>query len=87
MASGVPVVAYDLPVFEEVFPRAMKKVTLGDIHGFAQAILELLENKDEYEKLKLEGLHLASNYDWEIVSKRVLERLSSLATGDPFVNS
>jgi glycosyltransferase involved in cell wall biosynthesis/SAM-dependent methyltransferase len=86
MASGVPVVAYDLPVFKEVFPYAMKKVTIGDIHGFAQAIMELLENKDEYERLRLEGLHLASNYDWELVSKRVLQKLSLLTAGNRLVD-
>jgi len=42
MACGLPVVAYDLPVFEEVYKKGMILIPIGDIDKFAGAILKLL---------------------------------------------
>lgn len=44
-ACGLPVVAWNLPVYQEVFPKGMIKVEMGDIKRFADKVLDLLNNK------------------------------------------
>ncbi len=78
MACGLPVVAYDLPVFKEVFPRGLISVKMSDYNSFSKVILELLSGKKMYDKLKSEALRIASKYDWDDVAKRELTCLINL---------
>jgi glycosyltransferase involved in cell wall biosynthesis len=80
MACGTPVVAYDLAVYREPFAGAIRTVAHGDVESFSKAVVELLrKDDDEYERLREKGLAIASNFDWHVVSGRVLRRLKLLA--------
>jgi glycosyltransferase involved in cell wall biosynthesis len=39
MACGIPVVAYDLPVYREAYSQGMIRVTLGDVDMMSTAVL------------------------------------------------
>ncbi len=70
MACGLPVVAYDLPVYQEVFPKGMIKVEMGNIKKFADEVLNLLDNKKFYNEISEEAINNAASYDWDEVAER-----------------
>lgn len=69
-ACGLPVVAWNLPVYREVFKGGMVKVKTGQLKKFAEAVVELLTDKQLYRRLQKEAINNASQYDWERVAKR-----------------
>lgn len=66
---GLPVVAWHLPVYDEVFKKGMIKVRVGDLKEFAKKVEELLGNKKFYQKIADEAKENAGNYDWEKTAK------------------
>ncbi|MCL4543447.1 MAG: glycosyltransferase [Chloroflexi bacterium] len=65
LASGTPVVAWDLPVYREVFPRGLKRAPVGDVDSFASHVCELLADGSERSCLAEEGKEVAKQYEWE----------------------
>jgi glycosyltransferase involved in cell wall biosynthesis len=73
MACGLPVVAWNLPVYREVFPKGMIKVPIGDIKKFADEVLRLLNDPELHEKMRSEATEMASKYNWNEIAKKELE--------------
>lgn len=82
MACGLPVIAYNLPVYDEVFPTGLIQVQKGDHQTFAQKILELLSDNDEYEKLSKEALRMGNIYQWGNVAERELDLIKKVGKID-----
>lgn len=78
MACALPVVAYDLPIFEKLFPQGMIRVPIGQTHAFANAVVQLLTDEDKYRSLGQEALETASRYDWDIVAKGMLQHFERI---------
>lgn len=78
IAAGVPVVAYDLPPYREVFKEGMIMVPLGDKEQFAERVLELLDNKRLRQKISEKGKKVIKNYTWDRVADRILELMNAL---------
>jgi len=78
MACGLPVVAWDLPVYRVVFPKGIVRVPLGDVERFANEVLRLLSDPELYEKTKYEALQVALRYNWDEIAKRELKLLEDL---------
>jgi len=78
MACGLPVVAYDLSIFKEIYPKGMITVPVGDTMTFAKVVLDLMENNEQYYNLKNEALEMASKYDWDLTTKSVLKHIEDL---------
>lgn len=76
MACGLPVVAYDLPIYEEIYPEGMLKAKIGDIDGFAQQILNLLLDNRLRERLSSQAAEISKTFTWEKTAHQILERLS-----------
>lgn len=76
-ALGLPVVAWNLPIFEEIFPRGMIKVEMGKIEKFANKIVKLLKDKKFYQKISLEAKKNSARYNWEETTKRELQLIES----------
>ena len=78
MACRLPVVAYDLPVFREVYGDAVDFVPPGDIAGFSETVLGLLSSTDARLKRKADEIReVARKYDWNKIARdeiKVLER-------------
>ena len=79
MAAGLPVVAYDLPIFSKIFPWGMIRVPIGEKKAFTRAVLSLLEDKDLYQKLRKEAQRQAREYDWHQVANRELSVFPRIA--------
>lgn len=78
LATGIPVVAYGLPIFDTVFPDQLIKVPVGDKAATARAILELLESPDRQRELGLRGREFVQRYDFRNVAKQELAALQQL---------
>jgi glycosyltransferase involved in cell wall biosynthesis len=68
MGCGLPVVAYDLPVYRRIYGDATATVPEGDCHAFAQTIVDLLENPGRYAERQRRGLTCAQADDWERIA-------------------
>jgi glycosyltransferase involved in cell wall biosynthesis len=70
LACGLPVVLYDLPVYEEnIKPcEAVFAFPLGDVLGMAEQTIELLSNKEylEYEDI---GPAYVSKFSWDATAE------------------
>jgi glycosyltransferase involved in cell wall biosynthesis len=80
-ALGLPVVAWNLPVFDEIFKGGMVKVEIGDIERFADKVIKLLIDRGTYRQLSKEAIINATQYDWHQVARRelaILKRISIL---------
>jgi len=76
-ALGLPVIAWDLPVYKEVFPRGMIKVKMKNMRRFADEVLKLLANKKNYQRLSKAAIDNASRYDWDQAAKREFQIINS----------
>ena len=76
MACGLPVVAYALPVYEEIYPAGMIKAKIGDINGLAQGMLDLLCDDSARENLARQALEVSRAFTWEKTAAQILERVS-----------
>lgn len=69
-ALGLPVVAWDLPIFREIFKKGMIKIKLDEIKGFADEILELMNNESLYFGTKKEATDNSRQYTWDNTAKK-----------------
>jgi len=83
LAAGLPVVAYDLPVFREVFPDCFTLVPLGDLAGAAREMARLLGEPAERERRGVEGQEFVRRYDYRVFAARELEVLAGLVAATP----
>lgn len=82
MACGLPVVAWDLPVYHEVFPKGMVKVPVGDVKKFAEEVLRLLNDPELYVEMRNDAIETASKYDWDKIVEKELELFKKLTGAD-----
>ncbi len=76
MSCGLPVVAYDLPVFREIFRQGMVRAPIGDTDAMADAVLTLMTMPEEIERLSLEAVSHARKYDWGAIADAELRVLA-----------
>ncbi|PIP31482.1 hypothetical protein COX24_03380 [bacterium (Candidatus Gribaldobacteria) CG23_combo_of_CG06-09_8_20_14_all_37_87_8] len=75
MALGLPVVAYDLPIYKDIYPEGMIKVPLGNWRSFADEVGELLTNKSKYKKISVVAIKVAKKFSWEKTAKTIIDNL------------
>ncbi|MCK5320108.1 glycosyltransferase family 4 protein [Candidatus Parcubacteria bacterium] len=76
MKCGLPVVAYNLPVFD-VFKKGMIKVDILDNKKMADEILRLLKDSEYYKKISNEALKFSSEFSWEKTGEEIYSLLTS----------
>ena len=81
LASALPVVAYDLPVFREIFPSISRSIPQGDKNAAANALLELLANPNAREEQGLKGREFVERYDYRKMARDELQHLLKLCNG------
>lgn len=74
-AVGKPVVAWDLPVFKEIFPRGLIRVPLGQNKAFAAALIALLTKKKYYQKVAFEAKKNSLDYSWGKTARREWQKI------------
>lgn len=78
MAVGLPVVAYDLPAYKEVFSDALMTNEVGDVEAMVKSILRLLQNRDEHEIWREKGYNVVRRYDLDTIAKTQWEIIMRL---------
>ena len=73
MAAGLPVVAYDLPIYREIFPTGMVKTPLEDIEAFARETLAVLDDPARRDAAVAASRERAAAFDWQAIAEREME--------------
>jgi glycosyltransferase involved in cell wall biosynthesis len=73
MASGVPVVAYRLPVLDELFGTAYLSANPGDVRGLAELAVHVLTDDSVAETFSGRGRDVAERYDVARVAEQELD--------------
>lgn len=72
MASGLPVVSYDLDIFGGVYQKGYRSVPLFDTNSLAKEIVNLLEDSDTRKSTAKDAISQASEFDHQgVVDKLV----------------
>ncbi len=61
----IPIITYDLPIYQDVFPNALSKVPNADINAFADRIIDVFHNKHKYDKKVNLGRDMVKKYTWK----------------------
>jgi glycosyltransferase involved in cell wall biosynthesis len=77
MASGLPVVAYDLPIYREIFPTGMLKTPLDDVRAFADAVLAMLGDPARREAAVAQAHARAAVFDWAAIAAQEMELVNN----------
>jgi glycosyltransferase involved in cell wall biosynthesis len=77
LAGAVPVVAYRLPVLDELFGSAYLGARTGDVAGLAQHAIQVLADDAVAETLSRRGRETAERYDIARVADQELETILS----------
>jgi glycosyltransferase involved in cell wall biosynthesis len=80
MACGLPVIAYDLPVYKDIFTRGMVKVPIGDENALAQQVMWLLGNEEARNRVSATTQKTVSEYKqgWEESVDRLLLQVKQI---------
>lgn len=80
MASGLPIVASDIPGYHTVLTPGQEGVLVPPrkAEPLAQAILQLLQNPQERARMGEAGMKKARQYTWDKIAKQVLDYYQEL---------
>jgi|Deesub1362B_J571_1020462.scaffolds.fasta_scaffold00505_8 glycosyltransferase involved in cell wall biosynthesis len=70
MACELPVVAFDLPTYDDIFKKGLIKISNKDIIIFANIIIELLKNENKRIMLAKDAKKFVREYDWYKIAER-----------------
>lgn len=83
LATGLPVICYDLPEIRPVWEDSITWVPKGDQTAFANTILALLDDEKARTVLSSEGKDYVQRYDWEPIALKELEALKAMLPHEP----
>jgi glycosyltransferase involved in cell wall biosynthesis len=72
MASGKPVVAFNIASIPEVVGNGGIIIKNFDLKEMAEKIIELLSNKEVYEEYSRKAREIAIKHDWNIIARKYL---------------
>jgi len=75
MAHNLPIIAYSLPHYEEIFDTALVTVGLRDVQGFAKQVLNLLSDESYRLQKAIECNAVTRRYSWVAVAQREAEAI------------
>lgn len=70
MASELPVVSWDFPVYQDVFETYTIRVEENNIELFAEKVIELLSDDEKRVKYGSEGYKFIHKYSWDMVTEK-----------------
>jgi len=77
MCCGLPVIAWDLPIYREVFQDAIIQIKENNIDLFSKEIVELIKDSDKQTKMSNIGYEYIKKYSWDNAVNRELEIIES----------
>jgi len=82
MACGLPVVAWNLPVYSELYGDGIvTTVSIGDIEGADDRIVILLSDEPRRKDLAQRGISVALRYDFDVVGEKQWTLIQNLISG------
>lgn len=81
LAAGLPVVAYDLPVFRSEFDGHLTLKSRGDQDAVAQTLVEWIRNPTTAEQLGERGREFVHRFDYRTVAREELDLMLQLFEG------
>lgn len=79
LACGLPVLAYDLDAYKDIYPDGMiERVPVGDRERFVSKIVSLASAKEEPAGIK--RVDFAMNFDWEDMVEQEYESIKARLT-------
>lgn len=75
MASGLPVVSYDIDIFGSVYKKGFKSAPLFDTDSFANELIALLNHEEERKKVAKDAVDQARKYDHQQVIEDLVRYL------------
>ena len=78
LACGIPVAAYELPVYEEIFPGAVETGPVKDKAGLAKAVLRLMDDQNLAKTRVEHGQNMVLQYSAHRVTADII-RLMKVA--------
>jgi glycosyltransferase involved in cell wall biosynthesis len=75
LACGIPVVAYDLPVYRELYGDKVCLVKPWDIDSFSRKVTTLLKDDKKRQELGEKGRDYVKKYDWNLIAEDLLKLL------------
>ena len=81
LASALPVIAYRLPVFEQVFPDQLELIAPGDAAAAASEIVALLNDDSRRLDRGSAGREFTRKYDFREIAKEELQILQNVLNG------
>jgi glycosyltransferase involved in cell wall biosynthesis len=82
MSLGTPVLAADAASLPEVVDRAGSLLDPDDANAWSDAMLELLHDGDERERLAAAGLQRARAFSWATTARDILAAYRDAVAGD-----
>jgi glycosyltransferase involved in cell wall biosynthesis len=77
MICGLPVVAYELPVYKKIYTQGMVRVPIGGVDQLAAEVARLLGHPAKIKSLGLKAKRLAIDFRWPETAKKILRRLEN----------
>ena len=73
MAAGLPIIGTRVGGIPDVVDDRQSGILLdyGDIQGFADAMLFLLDSRDEWEQMSKNSIAVSLRYSWESIAERI----------------
>lgn len=78
MAAGLPIIAYDLPIFGTIYKKGFLTASIQDIALISHYVTELLANSKFYADLAQDAKREAKRYDWSYASEKFYSSLHVL---------
>lgn len=75
LANGLPVIAWDIPVFAEAFGDSLVRVPIGNVNEFAEAIVRMFDDMNYWLKYSEAGKEIASEFSWKKTTARELDTI------------
>jgi len=77
MSTGLPCIAYRLPVYEEIYRDTLIQVPMGDVKKLARSILNFLLNDELRHRFGEKSKKIVQKYDWKKIARhehKVIQR-------------
>lgn len=65
LAIGTPVIAYDLPIYKEIFQKSIITSTCFDVDKFSRTIIKVLSHRKKYLQYSKNGSEIVKKYIWK----------------------
>ncbi len=78
MACKLPVVAYNLPIYEEIYEKNILTVPISDIKIFAETVIKLLNDETYQKKRGFDAERYIHKYRWDNIVETELSIMEGL---------